>query len=121
MKMTKQRHLLLNLLKQSKKPLSAEELFEALPNDAMNLSTVYRTLEKFFDEALISKSFLNQKQYYYYSEHAHHHYMICVNCHEMIKIDCHLDSIATDIAEQHHFKITHHDMTLYGYCQTCNQ
>lgn len=119
MRMTKQRQLLLDILKKSNQPKSAEDLYAALPKDAMNLSTVYRTMEKFFEEALVSKSFLNQKQYYYYAHDTHHHYMICMGCHQMIEIDCHLDALAEDIAEAHHFKITHHDMTLYGYCEHC--
>jgi Fur family ferric uptake transcriptional regulator len=85
----------------------------------MNLSTVYRTLDVFFDEAIISKSFLNQKLYYYYNQKDHHHYMICLNCHKMIEIDCHLEDLAYQVADEKQFKITHHDMTIYGYCKAC--
>lgn len=119
MKMTKQRKLILELLKTSKKPINAEMIYQKLPDQSMNLSTIYRTLEKFFDEGLISKSFLNQTNYYYYNLNKHHHYMICISCHDMIEIDCHLDHFAHEVADEHEFKITHHDMTLYGYCKTC--
>ena len=119
MKMTKQRTMLLSLLKESKKPLSAENIYEKLPKGAMNLSTVYRTLDAFFEHGLITKSYLNQKAYYYLVLKDHHHYLICINCQKMIEMDCHIDQFATDLAEKHHFKITHHDMTVYGYCEKC--
>ena len=42
LKMTKQRTLLLDYLKKSTKPLSAEMVYLKLPQGSMNLSTIYR-------------------------------------------------------------------------------
>lgn len=121
MRMTKQREAILHLFKQSSKPQSAEMIMAKLKNQTMNLSTVYRTLETFFDQGLISKSTIDQTSYYYYNKKDHHHYMICLNCHKMIEVDCHLSHFADDVAQTHGFEITHHDMTLYGYCRECQK
>ncbi len=119
MRMTKQRKQILNIFNENKKPLSAEMIENLLPDEAINLSTIYRTLEKFYDDEIISKSSINHTQYYYLNDHKHHHYMICLNCHKMIEIDCHIHQFEEEVAKAHHFKVTHHDMTLYGYCDEC--
>ncbi|MDY0294273.1 MAG: transcriptional repressor [Acholeplasmataceae bacterium] len=121
MRMTTQRKLILNLLKKSRIPQSAEMILSDLPDHTMNLSTVYRNLDAFFAEGLISKSTMKNTSYYYMNDQKHHHYMICINCQKMYEIDCHLDHIADHVAHEHHFKITHHDMTVYGYCESCQQ
>ncbi|HPG43696.1 MAG TPA: transcriptional repressor [Acholeplasmataceae bacterium] len=121
MRMTKQRMLILNLLKKSRMPQSAEMILSDLPDHTMNLSTVYRNLDAFFAEGLISKSTMKNTAYYYMADKEHHHYMICIGCQKMYEIDCHLDHIALHVAEEKNFKITHHDMTVYGYCEACQK
>ncbi len=119
MRMTNQRKLILELLNKSHQPKSAEMIIEELPNHTMNLSTVYRNLDAFFAEGIVSKSTMKNTAYYYVSHKDHHHYMICLGCQKMYEIDCHLDDFAVGVANKHHFKITHHDMTIYGYCESC--
>jgi Fur family transcriptional regulator, ferric uptake regulator len=119
MRMTKQRRFILDLLSKTHQPKSAEMIHAELPDDSMNLSTVYRTLDAFFIEGLVSKSTMKNTAFYYITHQDHHHYMICLGCQKMYEIDCHLDHIADHVASEHHFKITHHDMTVYGYCSDC--
>ncbi len=121
MRMTRQRKAILALFEQSKKPLSAEMIMSTLKDQHMDLSTIYRTLETFHDTGYISKSNIDQTSYYYFNRKDHHHYMICIHCHKMIPVDCHLGNFSEEVAQKHGFKITHHDMTLYGYCQSCQQ
>ncbi|MDO9629751.1 MAG: transcriptional repressor [Acholeplasmataceae bacterium] len=119
MRMTKQRKMILDLLAKTEQPKSAEMILTELPDHTMNLSTVYRTLDTFFIQGLVSKSNMKNTAYYYINKKDHHHYMICLGCQKMYEIDCHLDHIADQVAKEHHFKITHHDMTVYGYCSDC--
>lgn len=121
MRMTNQRKEIMNLLKKSSQPKSAEMIYEELPDHTMNLSTIYRTMDAFFQEGLISKSNMNNTAYYYLNHKHHHHYLICLGCQKMYEMDCHIDHIADEVAKNHHFKITHHDMTVYGYCESCQQ
>jgi len=119
MRMTNQRKEIISILKKSPQPKSAEMIFEELPKHTMNLSTVYRTMDAFFQAGMISKSNMNNTTYYYLSHKHHHHYLICLGCQKMYEMDCHIDHIASEVAKHHHFKITHHDMTVYGYCEDC--
>jgi Fur family transcriptional regulator, ferric uptake regulator len=100
-------------------PKSAEMIYSILEQDKINLSTVYRTLDFFFSQGLISKSVIGNTAYYYLNRDEHSHYMICVNCKKMIEIDCHLHDIDKELSDTHHFKVTHHDLTIYGLCENC--
>ena len=121
MRLTPQRKEILDILSKANQPLSAEMIFDKLAKDSINLSTVYRSLDLFFEKELISKSFMNHSTYYYLNHKDHHHYMICMHCQKMYEIDCHIHHAANEIAHKHDFKITHHDMTVYGYCRACQK
>lgn len=119
LKMTKQREHLLSFLKKQKSPLSAEMIYAKLPMGSMNLSTVYRILETFIQYQLVEKTFLDNTAYFKIASSEHHHYMVCLKCHKMIEMDCHFHGVADEDALKHNFKITSHDLTVYGYCTNC--
>ncbi|MDY0210151.1 MAG: transcriptional repressor [Acholeplasma sp.] len=119
LKMTKQRQLLLEFMKQQKSPLSAEMIYANIPSGSMNLSTVYRTLDAFKAHNLVEKTFLDNVAYYKIASKNHKHYMVCLDCHKMYEMDCHFHGLAEEDAKKHHFTVTNHDLTIYGYCQTC--
>jgi Fur family transcriptional regulator, ferric uptake regulator len=119
MRMTKQRKMILAIFNHNHQPKSAEMIYDKLPAHELNLSTVYRTLDLFFSHGVISKSVIGNKAYYYLNKDEHSHYMICIQCKKMIEIDCHLHDLDQALSEQHHFKVTHHDLTIYGLCENC--
>ncbi|MDY0339047.1 MAG: Fur family transcriptional regulator [Acholeplasmataceae bacterium] len=121
MRMTYQRQIILDILKKDQKPKSAEMIMQLVSDPKLNLSTVYRTLDAFFYEGILSKSTIDHVNYYYVTNHDHHHYIICTSCKKMVPIECHLDAFTQEIALKHQFKITHHDMTVYGICRECQQ
>lgn len=118
-KMTKSRKMILDILKENKKPLSAEMIYDLLPKDEMNLSTVYRTLDLFLSNQIIIRSFIDNVAYYYINKTDHKHYMICLDCHSLFEIDCHVIDDELLIGKHRDFKVTHHDLTVYGYCKNC--
>jgi len=117
MRMTEQRKMILSALKQADKPLTCEEIYLKISNDKLNLSTVYRSLEAFFVSKDVFKTIINQKQYYYIGHH--HHFLVCVNCSDMIAVGCSIENNEKAIGVPYDFQVTHHDMTLYGYCKNC--
>jgi len=119
MRLTAHRKTILSLLQKTKNPICADKIFNKLPEKTMNLSTVYRTLEKLYETGMISKSLINHTLYYHMNTHDHHHYMICLDCKEMYKLDCHIHQIIDDIEKNNHYKIIQHDLTFYGYCENC--
>lgn len=117
MRMTKQRKDILDVLTHAKEPLSPESLYTRLDDQTINLSTVYRSLETFFHEKMIYKTIINQKQYYYTGHH--HHFLFCLSCQHMIPVGCHLEGKEKALGEPYGFQVSHHDMTIYGYCKQC--
>lgn len=119
MRTTTQRKIILDYLAKTKRPKSASMIFEDLPLDSMNLSTIYRILETFFSRGIVSKSTMNNTNYFYMNQKEHNHYMICTKCQKMYEIGCHFDVLTSKIAIKNNFIITHHDMTVYGICTDC--
>jgi Fur family ferric uptake transcriptional regulator len=117
-KLTKQRKEIIDVFAKSDKPLSAEMVFVKLNNQRINLSTVYRNIEMLMRANLIGKLYLNNLAYYYYNHHNHVHYMVCEQCHHMVEIDC-VHEQFNHVAEANNFKITHHDLVIYGLCKEC--
>lgn len=121
MRQTKNRKIILDILSQSSELMSAEMIFNKIKDEPINLSTVYRTLEVFLQEELISRTMIDHTAYYYLNDGSHHHYMICLSCHKKFEMDCHLDQMMHEVALTNQFQITRHDVTAYGYCNSCQK
>ena len=48
-----------------------------------------------------------------------HHHLICTACHQIIEIADELENYEAFINDKYGFKVTDHDLTLYGVCQSC--
>ena len=121
LRMTKQRKKVYQCLKNSEKPLSAETIYELIDEDKLNLSTVYRAIDYFENNNLLIKFHFNGKNYYFLEKDGnHHHYFVCTNCHMMHKIKCNMKTIITDLENERNFKVTNHEMNVYGICNLCS-
>ncbi|MBN3489943.1 transcriptional repressor [Acholeplasma equirhinis] len=117
-KLTQKRELIYNILKSVDAPKSAEEILALVGSD-LNLSTVYRALDKFYQQGIVSKNYLNNTAYYFINEHEHHHFMICEVCKEKFEMDCHIDEMIHDIEAKYGFVVARHDLNFYGICKNC--
>lgn len=116
-KMTEPRKLILNLFNESKQPMSAETIYEKLDRKVF-LSTIYRNIELFLNNQIISRLFIDNISYYYINKTDHKHFMICLTCHDMFEIPCsHLDEKL--IGTHKNFKVITHELNVYGYCEKC--
>ena|SRR5690554_5322388 len=117
-KLTPKRSKVYQILSKSQKPMSAEEIYEKL-DDTLNLSTIYRALDKFYQEGVASRNYLDNTAYYFLLGKTHQHFMICNVCKKQFEMDCHLEGLVEEIKTKHGFVVTHHDLNLYGTCQNC--
>lgn len=125
LKQTRQRTIMLDVLYNSKGPLSAEDLFGLIKKRgvSMSLSTVYRILESFTDKGLVTALTLEtSKQVLYEVAHAHHgHHLICISCSKVIHVEgCPLENYEAKLAQKYRFKIDDHTLNFYGYCEQCS-
>lgn len=124
-KNTKSRKAVIDVLNNSKLPVSAEEIFILIKNSGStaNLSTVYRTLELLENMGLINKTIINDgKARYELTGDGHKHHLICTNCHKMVPIDiCPIEKLETDVMKKTNYDITGHKLELYGVCPECKK
>lgn len=120
MRMTKNRKMVLDILKQTKKPLSAENIAEALSENKIDLSTIYRSLDYFDDNNLLLRFHFNNKSYYFLNTSNHHHYFVCTNCLAMHEIECYLKDTISLLETENEFTISNHEINIYGLCNLCS-
>ncbi len=124
LKLTRHRQEIFQLLKESKQPVTAEQIYAALreKNISINLSTVYRILDSLSGSELVSKINIGEdkKNHYEYNCMAHRHYLVCLCCNNIFSVgDCPLGDYEKQVARQTDFVITGHKLNLYGYCSNC--
>lgn len=120
MRMTKQRHQLLSLFEaHPDQAFNAEGLHHLVGPETMNLSTIYRNVEKLTDDGFLHKTMVASTAFFYTATQEHKHFMICTHCHQLTPIGCFMQQFLPQLAQKHHFAITDHEVTILGLCQNC--
>ncbi len=123
MRQTPQREGILRVLKESDRPLTVEEIWERVPERRSGLPTVYRNLERFVQEGW-AESILGSDQVMRFvrcdSRH-HHHHLQCERCGCTAEVNaCGLDESLSNLGALSGFKITRHQLMLFGLCAVCS-
>lgn len=122
LKQTPQRQGILRVLRGSDRPLTVEEIWERMDGRRSGLPTIYRNLERFVQEGW-AESILGADQVMRFvrceSAH-HHHHLQCEACGRMVEVDgCGLDEALVRMSSRSGFRITRHQLVLYGLCPDC--
>ncbi len=123
-KYSKQRDILLSLLRQLTRPHSVEELYQqaVLLHPSLNLSTVYRILDNFEAHHIVVKNTLaeDKKNVYELYTPTHKHYMVCLKCHQYFPIpDCPCALLDEAVTKATDFEVLDHKIEILGYCSHC--
>jgi Fur family ferric uptake transcriptional regulator len=126
LKNTPARDLVYHLL-QDNQPITLDKLFKLVSNktkgEKISYSTVFRILEQFIKVHIVEKMTLETEStplYQIVDQDHHHHQLVCSSCKKIVAIeDCPLGKYEKKVASQHQFLINHHQFTLYGLCQNC--
>lgn len=123
-RVTRQRLEILNLMVEQNKPLTAADIFSKLKksNPKLRLSTVYRNLNKFVENNLVSKIEIkkdNKESYFELLQGNHHHHLICLNCGKIVPLECPLEDYEEQVSQDTEYKIVEHRLKLYGLCPNC--
>ncbi|MGB4658843.1 MAG: transcriptional repressor [Mobilitalea sp.] len=121
---TKQKQIILSLLKQSDKPMSINELYAQvvlqLPKIAK--STIYRNIDSLLCQSLIDKYHLNDNEVFYRikaDSKEHKHFVICDNCKKVFDLPtCPIHELENAMEEEG-FIITEHQIQISGLCKSC--
>lgn len=120
---TPQRLLILSVLQEAERHLTADEVFQRLGAGCpgLNRSTVYRTLERFRDTGIVSETDLGGGELVYevLATHRHHH-LICHGCGEMIEMnDDAVEAMRALIRARYGFEPQIDHLAVWGYCAAC--
>jgi Fur family ferric uptake transcriptional regulator len=123
-RMTRDRRIILQVLRESGIPLTAEDVLERVNSTVPDiaLSTVYRTLDELVSRGSMQRTLLSNDGHAFFElvGHAHRHYMVCLGCHQMFPIrKCPVEDSVDSAAEDLGFEVTDHSLVLYGYCRHC--
>lgn len=122
---TGQRFLILEIIRQGRGHLDANEIHRrALAREPrLSLSTVYRNLQKFKEMGLIEELHFDEDHHHYEAKPAaEHHHLMCLGCGRLIEFDYPLSHYITEnVAEARDFLVTKSEVRLTGYCPRCQQ
>jgi Fur family ferric uptake transcriptional regulator len=122
-RITAQRTLLLELLRQSSGHLDADELYRRArkKNSRISLSTVYRNLQLFKKLGLVDEHHFDEEHHHYeVKSGAEHQHLLCTNCGKVIEFACPLSrKFREDIGKKYDFDITDVEVRMTGLCSSC--
>lgn len=126
LKNTKHRNSVLEVIGQSRQPVSSEAIFLRLKEKGItiSLSTVYRVLDALVEKGLVDKASVTDgnKALYEMNDMEHRHHLLCVKCRELLPVDgCPLEEYEKALEEKLGFSIKGHKLELYGYCKKCKK
>jgi Fur family transcriptional regulator, ferric uptake regulator len=128
LKVTLPRTRILQILEQNPSThLSAEEIHHALhqKGEEISLATVYRVLTQFALAGLVQRrNFESGRSVFEINLGAgeHHDHLVCIQCGHVTEFeDQIIEKQQRVIAEHNGFKISDHDLTIYGTCKDCQK
>ncbi|MFC0014226.1 MULTISPECIES: peroxide-responsive transcriptional repressor PerR [Allobacillus] len=123
-RITPQRHAVLEYLMQSMKHPTADEIYKALEDKFPNMSvaTVYNNLRVFLDIGLVRELTYGDSSSRFDCNTSDHYHIICDECGKIV--DFHYPSLneVEQLAEQvTGFDVSNHRLEVYGTCENCQQ
>ncbi|MFX3623302.1 MAG: peroxide-responsive transcriptional repressor PerR [Ectobacillus sp.] len=122
-RMTPQRHAILEYLVESMSHPTADEIYKALEGKFPNMSvaTVYNNLRVFKEVGLVKELTYGDASSRFDYVTSHHYHVICEECGKIVDFPyTGLEEIEQKAAEQTGFFIRSHRLELYGLCPDCN-
>lgn len=123
-RMTPQRHAILEFLYESMTHPTADEIYKALegrfPN--MSVATVYNNLRVFKEAGIVKELTYGDSSSRFDCVTTDHYHVICESCNKIV--DFHypgLNEVETLAEHVTGFKVNNHRMEIYGTCSDCQQ
>jgi Fur family ferric uptake transcriptional regulator len=121
-RLTPQRELILDAVDTLGHATPDEVLAEVRKkSSALNVSTVYRTLEVLEQLGLVRHAHLSDRAPTYHSVRDHEHFhLVCRNCHKVISVHPEvLEPTLTRLREEFAFEADIGHLTVFGRCTDC--
>ena len=124
-RITPQREMIIDILTHSTYHMSAEEIMDDLKHltSAINVATVYRTLDLLWNEGVVNRNELGEGKHVYSADkHGPHLHLVCRHCRRIIEIDPDLViPLSNALRKTYHFDVDDHHISLSGVCAHCQK
>lgn len=124
-RITRQRTLLLELIKEAGGHLDADELYRRAreKQPRVSLSTVYRALQLFKKMGLVEEYHFDESHHHYeVRSKKEHHHLLCLGCGKVIEFPSPLSAyVRKHVPEARDFEIVDTELRMTGYCATCRK
>jgi len=124
-RITPQREMIIEAIAHNDLHMSAEEVFTEVRQhtQAINLATIYRTLDMLWEEGIACRNDLGEgKIVYSTQEHGPHIHLVCRVCSRVINAN---PEVLTPIGEilqaQYGFKAGLNHLSIFGECADCRE
>ena len=122
-RITPQRELIIEALLHNPDHITAEALYARVQahTSAINIATIYRTLDMLVDEGLASRTDLHGGQMSYAPEiHGPHLHLVCRRCRQTMDIgDELITRVGQELSQKFGFQADLRHLTLEGICPDC--
>ena len=123
-RLTPQRQLVLRAVEKLGHATPDEVLAEVhAQSSAVNVSTVYRTLEVLEELGLVRHAHLSDRAPTYHSVTDHEHFhLVCRNCHKVISVDpVTIEPLVERLEKEKGFVIDIGHLAVFGRCVECEE
>jgi len=126
LKMTRQRHLVVESFLLAGGHLSTEELYELVKkkDEKIGFVTVFRTLKTLADCGLARETRLHDgpTRFEHTYKRPHHHHLVCVECNRTIEfLSPAEERLHEEITSEYGFKPVGHNLQIFGVCPDCQK
>ena len=125
-RLTPQREMVLQAMHEVEPHATAEEVYARVSalSSAVDLSTVYRTLELLQEFHLVATIDLGdgQLRYELLGLHGRHHHLLCHACGKLVRVEQEeLQGMIDALVETHGFAAEPEHLIIPGLCEKCRQ
>jgi Fur family ferric uptake transcriptional regulator len=122
---TKQKDVIINLIKSKKHSFTAKEIYNDL-NKEVGLTTIYRLIDSLVNDEILTKNINSNNEASYQilenCDKENHFYLKCDNCGDLIHIDCdYIEPLKKHIFDEHNFKLNDKHIIINGTCDSCSK
>ena len=119
--MTKQRELILNILKQSDRHLTADEIFflAKLKMPSIAMATIYNNLNAMHEAGMINRLHIDGVADCFDKITEPHDHLLCDRCGKIT--DIHLPALATQLEQELACEIEDYELTVHYVCPECRR
>lgn len=119
---TRQREAIQRVMERARRPLSVQEILEGAQQQVatVNLATVYRNLKRMHEQGTVRQiELVGQPPRYEiaFATSSHQHHFHCEQCDRVFDVQGCPPGLSELVPEN--FRMTGHDIILYGTCERC--